>query len=239
VISTSVYRYRLLDYLYTAFHKASVDGSPVVNPLWFKYPKDTATFGIDLQFIFGDSILVSPVTEEHMTTVAIYLPKDKFYDLATFAPVEGTGQNITLTNVNFTMIPLHIRGGAVLPIRTTGAMTTTELRTKDFEFVVAPDAKGTAAGSLYVDDGVSVVQEKSTSVEMQFSRGKLCVNGSFAYDVGVKVASVAFLGVENHPCAVTVYPGKGNVPFSYDGARKVLRVQIDMPLTDGFEVTFH
>ena len=104
------------------------------------------------------------------TMVTIYLPKDNFYDFATFAPVEGTGQSITLTDVNFTMIPLHIRGGAVLPLRTTGAMTTTELHTKDFEFVVAPDAKGTAAGSLYVDDGVSIVQEKSTSVEMGFIR---------------------------------------------------------------------
>jgi alpha-glucosidase len=242
MISKLIYRYRLLDYFYTAFHQASVDGSPVLNPLWFKYPTDTATFGIDLQFLFGDSILVSPVTEENVTAVTIYLPKDKFYDFATFAPVEGMGQNITLTDVNFTMIPLHIRGGAVLPLRTTGAMTTTELRTKDFEFVVAPDAKGTAAGSLYVDDGVSIVQAKSTSVEMQYAESKLCVKGSFAYNVGVKVASVAFLGVENRPVAVAVHPGKAgkdNTPFSYDGANKVLRVQIDMPLTDGFEVTFH
>ena len=236
--SSLIYRYRLLDYFYTAFHKASVDGSPVINPLWFKYPTDTATFGIDLQFLFGDSILVSPVTEENKTMATIYLPKDKFYDFATFTPVEGTGQNITLTDVNFTTIPLHIRGGVVLPLRKTGAMTTTELRTKDFEFVVAPDAKGTAAGSLYIDDGVSIVQEKSTSVEMQFAEGKLCVHGSFAYDVGVKVASVAFLGVENHPMTVAVRPRKEDVPFSYDGASKVLRVQIDIPLTGGFEVTF-
>lgn len=232
-------RYRLLDYFYTAFHKASVDGSPVVNPLWFKYPTDTATFGIDLQFFFGDSILVSPVTEENQTTVTIYLPKDKFYDFATFAPVEGTGQNITLTNVNYTSIPLHIRSGVVLPLRTAGTMTTTALRSKDFEFVVAPNAKGTAAGSLYVDDGVSIVQEKSTNVKMQFVKGKLSVTGSFAYDVGVKVASVAFLGVESRPTAVAVYPGKDNMPFSYDWTSKVLRVQIDKPLTDGFEVTFH
>ena len=127
------------------------------------------------KFLFGDSILVSPVTEENITTVTIYLPKDKFYDFASFAPVQGTGQNITLTDVNFTTIPLHIRGGAVLPLLKTGAITTTttttttttELRSKDFEFVIAPDAKGTAAGSLYVDDGVSTVQETSTSVEMQ------------------------------------------------------------------------
>ena len=211
----------------------------MVNPLWFKYPRDTATFGIDLQFFFDDSILVSPVTEENATTVTIYLPEDKFYDFATLVPVDGTGQNITLTNVNFTTIPLHIRGGVVLPLRTTGAMTTTELRSKDFEFVVAPNVNGTAAGSLYVDDGVSIVQEKSTNVGMRFAEGRLCVNGSFAYDVGVKVASVAFLGVENHPTAVAVNPGSDNVPFSYDGASMVLRVQIDMPLTNGFEVAFH
>ena len=68
MISKPICRYHLLDYFYTAFHKASVNGSPIVNPLWFKYLTDTATFG------------------------SIYLPKDKFYDFATFSPVEGTGQ---------------------------------------------------------------------------------------------------------------------------------------------------
>ena len=102
-------------------------------------------------------------------------------------------------------------------------MTTTELRTKDFEFVVAPDANGTTAGSLYVDDGVSIVQEKWTCVEMESAEGRLSVNGLVAYDVGVKVARVVFLGVENQPMAVAVYPGKDNMPFSYDGASKVLQ----------------
>jgi alpha-glucosidase len=216
-----------------------VDGSPVVNPLWFKYPTDTSTFGIDLQFFFGDSILVSPVTEENVTTVTIYLPKDRFYDFETLAPVEGTGESITLTDVNFTTIPLHIRGGVVLPLRTTGAMTTTELRTKDFQFVVAPDTNGTAAGALYVDDGVSIVQEKTTSVEMAFAENKLCVNGSFGFEVGVEVANVVFLDVESTPTVVEVHPGEGNVPFWYNGASKVLHAQINVPLKQGFEVSFY
>lgn len=235
-----------MDYLYTAFHKASVDGSPVLNPLWFKYPTDASTFGIDLQFFFGDSILVSPVTEENATSVTIYLPKDRFYDLATLAPVEGTGRNVTLTNVNFTTIPLHIRGGTVLPLRAAGAMTTTKLRATDFEFVVAPSGQNaTAQGELYVDDGVSVVQEQSTDVKMAFAEGKLRVWGEFAFDVGVKVASVVFLDVEREPTLVVVSPappgehGHGRVPFSWDAASKVLRAWVDMPLTRDFEVAVY
>jgi alpha-glucosidase len=232
----------MLDYIYTAFHKASLDGSPVLSPLWFKYPTDTSTFDIDLQYFFGDSILVSPVTEENATSVTIYLPKDKFYDFATLKPVDGTGQQVTLTDVNFTTIPLHIRGGVVLPLRAAGAMTTTELRATDFEFVVAPGTNGTASGTLYVDDGVSIEQNQTTSVEMAFAGDKLSVNGSFGFEVCVKVARVVFLGVVKAPTRVKVNGagGKGRkVPFEYDGGSEVLRVQIDTPLTQGFEVVLH
>jgi alpha-glucosidase len=236
-------RYSLLDYFYTAFHQASLDGSPVLNPLGFKYPTDTSTFGIDLQYFFGDSILVSPVTEENATSVSIYLPKDQFYDFATLKPVVGTGQYVTLTNISLTMIPLHIRGGAVLPLRANGTMTTTELRATDFEFLVAPDANGTATGSLYVDDGVSIVQNQTTNVEMAFANGTLSVNGSFGYEVGTKVASVVLLGVGNAPTNVTVSDGTTGgareVQFTYDDSNEVVRAEIDTPLTSGFEVVFH
>lgn len=228
-------RYRLLDYFYTAFHQASVDGSPVLNPLWFKYPKDTSTYAIDLQFFFGDSILVSPVTDENATSVSIYLPKDRFYDFATFAPVDGAGQYVTLSNINFTEIPLHIRGGTVLPLRAASAMTTTELRAQDFQFVVAPGTDGTAIGTLYIDDGVSITQSKTTSVKMAYAKGKLSVSGAF--DVGANVAGVWFLGVEQAPKMISG-PGHTQASSSYDAKRKALWVKTDTRLKSGFEVTF-
>ncbi|KDR82169.1 hypothetical protein GALMADRAFT_240702 [Galerina marginata CBS 339.88] len=232
-------RYRLLDYFYTAFHQAHTDGTPVLNPLWFKYPKDANTFPIEHQFFFGDSILVSPVTDDDATSVSIYLPRDTFYDFATLAPVQGTASSVNLNNITFTEIPLHIKGGAVLPLRVQSAMTTTALRGKDFEFVVAPDTRGQAAGKLYIDDGESISPPSSTQVKMAFSDSKLDVSGTFGFATGVNVSRVRFLGVASLPSQVSI-DGKAvrSSQYSYDSTSKVLDVTVATPFVKGFTVQY-
>ncbi|KDQ34176.1 glycoside hydrolase family 31 protein [Pleurotus ostreatus PC15] len=229
-------RYRLLDYLYTAFHQAHLDGTPVVHPLWFKYPKDPATFALDLQFFFGDSVLVSPVTQENTTSVSVYLPHDIFYDFHTLAPVQGEGSTITLDDIPYTQIPLHIKGGTVLPLRARSAMTTTALRREDFEFVVAIGVDGKAEGALYVDDGVSIQPASSTNVKMSFGDGRLDVRGTFGFKTGVAVQRVRFLGVQRAPKVAQVNGRR--VAFEYEAARKVLDVSVGLPLNKNFWVSF-
>ncbi|KAK0227678.1 alpha-glucosidase [Armillaria fumosa] len=228
-------RYRLMDYIYTAFHTASLDGTPVLQPLWFQYPADEATYPIDLQFFYGDSILVSPVTDENSTTVTIYIPNDKFYDFTSLAPIESTGQ-VTLTNVEFTDIPVFIKGGSILPLRVQAPMTTAELRKKDFELVVAPRGDGTAMGKLYLDDGVSIEQSATTNVEMAFANEKLVVSGSFGFEAGVHVAKVLVLGVEAKPNSVHV--NNQTAKSQYDDANKVLNISVGLPLNQAFSVSF-
>jgi alpha-glucosidase len=231
-------RYRLLDYIYTAFHVAHVDGTPVLNPLFYKYPKDTNTFGRDLQFFYGDSILVSPATEENVTTVNAYIPKDTFYDWYTFAPVQGQGKEVTLT-ANFTTIPLHIKGGAVLPLRVKSAMTTTELRKTDFELVVAPGADGKASGALYADDGESITPAKTTSVSFTYKGGELKVKGDYGYALGVKLARVRVLGVGSKPKSVKVKYGGDtdkSAKFTYDATNKIVDIIVGKPFDGSFTV---
>ena len=226
-----------MDYFYTAFHQASIDGTPVLNPLWYLYPSDPATWPIDLQFFFGDAILVSPVTGENATSVDIYLPKDIFYDFTTLAPIQGEGQNVSLTNVNFTTIPVHIRSGVVLPLRIESAMTTTELRTKDFEIVVAPGSKGTASGSLYLDDGVSLVQQHGVSeIGFTFTGSKLTVDGQFGFGTNVHFAQVTFLNAHEARSVTVDGTAVRDEDVSFDSGRKVLTVRVDQPISKGFTV---
>lgn len=229
-------RYRLMDYLFTAFHQAHLDGTPVLHPLWHFFPKDPITYGIDLQFFFGDSVLVSPVTQENVTSVSAYFPNAVFYDFKTYDKIQGQGQNVTFQNIDFTQIPVHIRGGSVLPLRGSGATTTTALRQTDFEILVAIDADGKATGSLYVDDGVSVEPLTSTQVWFEYDNGALEAKGSFEYPLDVKVATVRFLGVQKTPKRV-LFNGKEVKPA--DGQKEgVVVINPDFPFTCGFTVEF-
>ncbi|KAH5294293.1 alpha/beta-glucosidase agdC [Parastagonospora nodorum] len=174
-------RYRLIDYIYTALQKQATDGTPMINPLFFLYPEDDKTFGIQDQWFFGDSLLISPVTEDYSDTVTYYLPKDTFYDYWTHAKVDGQGANVTVSNLTYTDIPIHIRGGSIIPHRANSANTTKALRKEAFTFMVAPNAEGKAYGSLYLDDGESIDQQGTSEVKFSYENGKFGATGSFGY----------------------------------------------------------
>jgi len=185
-------RYQLLDYLYTSMWRQSFDGTPSIYALWFEYPQDAETYGMDLQFFFGPSVMVAPVTQENSTSVDIYLPDDVWYDYTSHLRV-SPGKH-TLKDIAFDEIPLYIKGGSILPLRQAqGAMTTGEVRGRDFELLIVPGKDGRAKGELYVDDGETLVQEKATHMTFEYAKGSLRVTGNFDYPVGVKLAGIEVL----------------------------------------------
>ena len=55
-------RYRLLPYLYNAFHESAETGLPVMRALLLDYPDDPQAVGQNEEFLFGDDLLVAPGT---------------------------------------------------------------------------------------------------------------------------------------------------------------------------------
>jgi alpha-glucosidase len=221
-----------------------VSGVPSLNPVFFKYPTDPNTFGIELQFFFGHSILVSPVTEENATDVTIYLPNDIFYDWYTYKKIQGRGSTVHLTNIDLTTIPLHIKSGSVLPLRAESAMTTKDLRTKPFNILIAPDATGKASGTLYIDDGISIEQSRgTTNVNFVYGGDKLSVTGEFNYEAERNtVSTITVLGVSKKPSAAAVVKrsgtGKGSSKcgIKYDKEANVLTLETRVVLDGSFNI---
>lgn len=231
-------RYKLLDYIYTAFYDQTVTGHPVLNPLFYLYPKDENTYPLDLQFFYGDAILVSPVTEENSTSVSIYLPDDIFYDYYTRKPVRGHAKTITLNDVPFTHIPLHIRGGTIIPARVESANTTKALREKPFEIIIAPDLNGNASGRLYIDDGQSLEQPHTIDVEFTYHNGSFKMAGRFDLDVpeNVKIASISVLGREKNNHGASTTAARKNVKLEHNAESQVLTAKVELPLTRNSEL---
>lgn len=217
-----------VDYIYTALYKQNQTGTPALNPLFFNYPDDPNTYPIDLQFFYGDGILVSPVTEEDSTTVNFYLPDDIFYEWATGKPVRGHGEYVS-ADVDVTDIKLHYKGGIIYPQRVESANTTAALRKKGFNIVVAPGLDGSAEGSLYLDDGESVMQDAVSEIDFKYAGGKFTMTGSFEFDAGVNIETITILGVEQEPSAVD--------DADYDAENKKLVLHVNVPFTGSYKLS--
>jgi alpha-glucosidase len=228
-------RYRLLDYIYTAMYMQTQDGTPLINPLFYLYPEDANTFGIEMQYFYGPGVLVSPVTEQGATSVSIYLPDDIYYDLWTYKAVQGKAAYVTISNLNTTDIPLHILGGTILPMRVSSAMTTTELRNEDFDILIAPGQEGQATGDLYLDDGVSIVQSAITLVNFSYNKGQFTMKGKYGYKTSSKIATVTVLGMTSAPKSCKVNGKNANGKF--DASKGTYTITVNTALTADFSLS--
>ncbi|EDO41811.1 predicted protein [Nematostella vectensis] len=163
-------RYRMLPYLYTLFFDAYNMGSTVARPLFFEFPKDAKTLAIDRQFMWGSSLLVTPVLQQGASDVTGYFPDATWYNVydvrlrAPCAPPgselqrEGSGgQYHKLGCPVLCDTPLHIRGGSIIATQKPD-ITTAASRKNPFELIVAKTGKDgePANGRLFLDDGESL-----------------------------------------------------------------------------------
>lgn len=213
-------RYKLLDYIYTALYEQNQTGTPLVQPMFFAYPEDVKCNDLQYQYLWGPGVMVAPVTGQNTTTGRVYLPDDIFYDFYTHETVRGNESTID-HEVPYTTIPLYYKGGNIIAQRAESANTTTELRKENFAIIIAPGIDGTASGSLYLDDGVSLEQASTSYITFKYTKkGVFSMAGSFGFDAGVNIESIKVLG-------------SGSSSSGASTAAKV-EVQKTIPLTGAF-----
>ena len=107
------FRYQLLPYIYTTFWKYSTQGTPMIQSLFLATPDDPDVLYREEEFLFGDRLLVVPVSEENATTRKLYLPEGTWYNYWTDEKLIGKREIEVETPLD--QIPLFVKCGSILP----------------------------------------------------------------------------------------------------------------------------
>ncbi|KAI9850961.1 MAG: hypothetical protein M1838_004746 [Thelocarpon superellum] len=208
-------RYQLLPAWYTAFHQASVDGTPIVRPHYYVFPADEAGFAIDDQFYIGATgLLAKPVVTEGAESVDIFIAdEEQYFDYSDYTIYSGRGRKTMAAALD--KIPLLMQGGHIIPRRDRPRRSSGLMRWDPFTLVVALSKQGTAEGSLYLDDGESFEHEAGAFIHRRFSMdapaqtlsstdlkdASITSKQSTAYEAslkGVHVEKILLVGAPSH-----------------------------------------
>ena len=161
-------RYALLPTWYTAFHQASVDGTPIIRPHYFEYPSDEQGFAVDDQFFVGSAgLLAHPVVTEGAESVEMYLPDDELYfDYFDYTLYSGKGKHTISAPLD--KIPLLMQGGHIFPRKDRPRRSSGLMRFDPYTLVIVLGKEGMAKGELYVDDGDSFEYEQGAYIHRTF-----------------------------------------------------------------------
>jgi len=150
-------RYQLLPFLYTSLEEAHRTGVPLFRPLVLNYQEDPNTYNLDDEFMVGKDLLVAPVQRPEIMQRLVYLPKGVWYDYWTNKKYQGG----TMIRVDAPLetVPMFVRAGAIIPL----GPQMNYVGEKSFNpltFEIYPDDDGSAATTLYEDDGVSPAYQR-------------------------------------------------------------------------------
>lgn len=143
-------RSQLMPYTYTLAWQAHQTGLPMMRAMVLQDPADARVRQIGTQYLWGDDLLVAPVTRAGARHWAVYLPAGAWFDWWTHCAHRGPG--FVEVEAPLDRIPLFIRGGAVIPL---GPVKQHDAEPAGDSLTLRLYPDGTRSTELYRDDGIS------------------------------------------------------------------------------------
>lgn len=145
-------RYALNPYIYTMARKAYDTGVSLCRPMYYDYPKDEEAYTFKNEYMFGDDMLIMPVTKpavNNLSTVRVWLPSgNDWYEWSTGTLIKG-GQ-VVERKFLINEYPVYLKAGAIIPMNDE---TVNNLQEHIHDLVVSVFPGGNFVTKLYEDDG--------------------------------------------------------------------------------------
>lgn len=145
-------RNKLIPYTYTESYIYHKSGSPLVQPLYYKYPKIYDEPLYKNQYFFGSEMLVCPITKKknplmNRVVQRLFIPEGVWYELE--SGKKYLGNKYYMSFYKDEDYPVFCREGSIIPMSLDDG---TDLPI-NMELVVFPGNNGSY--KLYEDDGIS------------------------------------------------------------------------------------
>lgn len=172
MIEAVQHRYELVPYLYGECRRGVDDGTSLVRPMYHEHPTLDAAYEATGQYHLGGRMVVAPVVspldDDGMAGVRVWLPKGEWFDLAHGARLEVGDDEGAWFERRYLLaeVPRFVRAGTVLPTQRDAR----RLDAPSYPHLVVtayPGARG--EHELYEDDGVSTgyLQGRSVTVPLR------------------------------------------------------------------------
>jgi len=224
IIKFIKFRYRLLPYIYSLAWKVTSEGYTIMRPLVMDFQNDPNVADIDDQYMFGPSLMVSPITLPNVDSRKVYLPPTNggWYDFWTGKRIMSTGWIDVPAPID--KIPLHVKAGSILPL---GSPTSHALEDSSvIELRIYAGANGSFI--LYEDDGETYAYERgeyaTIPVEWREEERTLIIGerkGSFPGMSNKKTFHVVLVG---EGAGVGIEEARPDEVVEYSGKRLVIKL---------------
>lgn len=107
-----LFRYALIPYIMGAMEQAAATGLPLMRAMALAFPDDRAARAYEMQYLFGDALLVAPITAPGGCTEVWFPAGSAWYDLGTGERIEG-GQ-ARRVHKTIDQLPVYGREGHML-----------------------------------------------------------------------------------------------------------------------------
>ncbi|MBN1575603.1 MAG: glycoside hydrolase family 31 protein [Chitinispirillaceae bacterium] len=201
-------RYRMIPYIYTYAHAAQTTGIPMARPMFLDDRNNATAWKKELQYRWGNEMLIVPNCSDGNNTVSVWLPKGNWYYF--WDDKKYAGDKTESISAATGVVPVFVKEGAIIPMAPFAKST----------FFIPPDTLFVhvytgADGSfqLYEDDGVT----EKFRTKKAFRITDIRFNQS---DLGtvIDASKGSFTGAPaNRSCRIVYHGLSATVPMYLDG----------------------
>ena len=136
-------RYQLLPYLEELVLQAHQTGQPILRALFYEFPEDAESALHEDQAMFGEAIMIAPITRLGHRQRQVYFPPGTWYDFWSDEFVEGPAFRSWPAPLG--QMPTFLRGGRAIPLDSP-RMSTQHPVEKNIWWIFPEESAGRARG---------------------------------------------------------------------------------------------